>query len=203
MSPLEKIVPLIGRKSVLKCSMNGYAITALLDTGADVSIVDREWTDKYLPGQEICSLSELMEEELSLTAVTGDDAPYDGWTEVVVNLQGNNDPDLVIKVPFLVSSLRLQKPIIGFNVIHELVKSNESRPKVISILVSLPTDALEIDSVKAEAIVSFIQAEEKQGEQHTSLGVGRKEITIYPGQVANVKCRVPSDISDSYSLGLF
>lgn len=57
------------------------------------------------------------------------------------------------------SRLKLERPIVGFNVIQELIKSNESRPKLISILVSLFTGALEIDSVKAEAIMSFIQAE--------------------------------------------
>lgn len=76
--------------------MNGYAVTALFDTGANVSIIDRAWKDKYLPGQEICPLSELMEEDLSVTAVTGDEIPYDGWIGIVVNLQGSNDPDLSI-----------------------------------------------------------------------------------------------------------
>lgn len=200
--PPEKVAPLIGRKSLLKCSMNGYAVTAMLDTGANVSIIDHTWKNKYLPEKEIRPLSELMDEELSVTAVTGEAVPYDGWMEVVVNLQGNNDPDLSIRVPFLVSRLDLERPLVGFNVIQELIKSNESRPKIMSILVNLLTGALEINSAKAEAIVSFIQTKPKV-EQNATVKVGRKGATINPGQVAYIRCGVSLDISDSSPLVLF
>ncbi|KAL3972968.1 pleiotrophin [Sarotherodon galilaeus] len=200
--PPEKVAPLIGRKSLLKCSMNGYAVTAMLDTGANVSIIDHAWKNKYLPEKEIHPLSELMDEELSVTAVTGEAVPYDGWMEVVVNLQGNNDPDLSIRVPFLVSRLDLERPLVGFNVIQELIKSNESRPKIMSILVNLLTGALEINSAKAEAIVSFIQTKPKV-EQNATVKVGRKGATINPGQVAYIRCGVSLDISDSSPLVLF
>lgn len=183
--------------------MNGYAITALLDTGANVSLIDRAWKDKYLPEQDICPLSQLMEESLNVTAVTGDEVPYDGYVEVVVNLQGNDDPDLSIRVPFLVCRYTLERPLVGFNVIQELIKSNESRPKLMSILVSLLSGALSIDSAKAEAIVSFIQAEQQPKVQNATVRVGMKEITVYPGQVAYITCKVPVDMSESNSLVLF
>ena len=183
--------------------MNGYPITALLDSGANVSIIDSAWKDRYLPGQDIRPLSELMEDDLYVTAVTGDAVPYEGWIEVVVNLQGNDDPDLSIRVPFLVSRIKIDRPIVGFNVIQELFRSHESRPKVISILVNLLTGALETDSVMAEAMVSFIKTEQKQEQQSAAVKIGRKEVTIYPGQVAYIKCRVPVDISESDSLVLF
>lgn len=39
-SPSERVAQLIGKKRLLKCNMNGYAVTALFDTGAQVSLID-------------------------------------------------------------------------------------------------------------------------------------------------------------------
>ncbi|XP_034416652.1 uncharacterized protein LOC117749943 [Cyclopterus lumpus] len=77
----DKVAPLIGRRSLLRCSMAGYAVTVLLDTGANVSIIDRTWKEKYLPCQDTRPLSELIDKELDVLAITGDEVPYDGWVE--------------------------------------------------------------------------------------------------------------------------
>lgn len=92
--------------------------------------------------------------------------------------------------------------MVFLNVIQELIKSNESRPKIMSILVNLLTGALEINSAKAEAIVSFIQTKPKV-EQNATVKVDRKGATINPGQVAYIRCGVSLDISDSSPLVLF
>lgn len=124
------MAPLIGRTSLLKCTMGGYAVTVVLDTGANVSLIDRRWKTKYLPNQDIRPLSEVLDYDLDVSAITGDEVPYDGWVEVVVNLQGNDDPDLSICVPFLVSRVKLGRPVVGVNVIQVLIRSNASRPKI-------------------------------------------------------------------------
>ncbi|XP_056131302.1 embryonic polyadenylate-binding protein-like [Lampris incognitus] len=162
--PTERVAPLISQKSLLKCRMAGYAVTVLLDTGANVSLLDRTWKNKYLPHQDVRPLSELLNQDLDVTAVTEEEVPYDRWVEVVLNLQGNYDPDLSIRVPFLVSRLKLDRPLVGFKVIQELIKSNESRPKLMLILTILLAGAMEIDSVSAEAIISLIQAKKSQEE---------------------------------------
>lgn len=74
----DKVAPVIGRRSLLRCSMAGYAVSVLLDTGANVSILDRTWKEKYLPCQDIRPLSELIDKELDVLAITGDEVPYDG-----------------------------------------------------------------------------------------------------------------------------
>lgn len=126
--------------------MGGYAVTVLLDTGANVSLIDQKWKAKYLPSQDIRPLSEL-DYNLDVAAITGDEVPYDGWVEVVVNLHGNDDPDLSINVPFLVSRLKLDRPVIGVNVIQVLIQSHASRPKVLSILPTLLAGAMDVDDV--------------------------------------------------------
>lgn len=80
--------------------MAGYFVTVVLDTGAGVSLIDHAWLNKYLPGQQIRPLSELMDDDLNVKAITGDVVPYDGWVELVVNLEGNDNPDLSIRAPF-------------------------------------------------------------------------------------------------------
>lgn len=41
--PCKFIAPLTGRKSLLKCTIAGYAVSALLDTGDNASLLDHTW----------------------------------------------------------------------------------------------------------------------------------------------------------------
>lgn len=89
-------------------------MTALQDSITYVSNIDHSWKQKYLPQQEVRLLSELLGDgELNLTAANGEPIPYDGRVELTFNLHGNDDPDLAIRVPFLVSQLSLTRPIVG------------------------------------------------------------------------------------------
>lgn len=123
-SKSQRVAKPIGEKCLLKCNLSGYAVTSLLDSGAQVSIIDCPWKQKYLPQQELRPLGELLgDRELDLTAANGEPIPYDGWVELTFNLPGNDDPNLAIRVPFLVSRVSLVRPILGFNVIQELILS--------------------------------------------------------------------------------
>lgn len=44
--PAERVAQLIRKRCLLKCIMNGYAVTALFDTGAQVSLIDQTWRQK-------------------------------------------------------------------------------------------------------------------------------------------------------------
>ncbi|KAJ8009423.1 hypothetical protein DPEC_G00088720 [Dallia pectoralis] len=198
----ERAAPLIGCQLLIRCSLAGYAATALLDSGANVSLIDRTWKGKYLPCQAIRPLSELMDRELDVQAITGDVVPYDGYVELIVNLQGNDDPDLSIRVPFLVSRLQLERPVVGFNVVQELIKGHSCRPKVLSILTDLIAGALEIDSKDAEAIVSFAQAQGVEVDD-TMVKVGLNGAILRPGEMTHVKCQIPLTLGSSNSFVLF
>lgn len=157
-SPSQRVAKLIGEKCVLKCNLSGYAVTALLDSGAQVSIIGRQWKRRYLPQQEVRPLCELLgDSELDLTAANGEPIPYDGWVELTFNLPGNDDPNLAIRVPFLVSCVNLLRPILGFNVIQELILGREGGVEVVAQLLR---EAMQIESDKAEAIVNFVQTRE-------------------------------------------
>lgn len=113
-------------------------MTALLNSGTQVSIIDHPWKQKYLPQQEVRPVSELLEDrKLDLTAANVEPIPYDGWVELTFNLPGNDDPNLIIRVPCLVSSVSLVRPIVGFNVIRELILGQEGGMEVVALIVEL------------------------------------------------------------------
>lgn len=198
----ETIVKLIGKKALAQCNLNGLAVTALLDTGAQVSMIDRTWKDKYLPAVEVRPLAELMgmSEKLEVYAVNGELIPFDGWSVITVNLQGNDNPDLSINVPFLVIHIPIERPLLGFNVVEELIQGQPER--LVPTLVSLLSSAIAVSSEQAQTLVSFVQTPEHSG-QWGQLRISRDSVLIPAGQVAWVKCRVPSKMDQSGTVALF
>ncbi|KAI3360582.1 hypothetical protein L3Q82_002451 [Scortum barcoo] len=133
----ERVAQLVGRKCNIKCYINNYAMDCLLDTGAQVSILDRQWVKTYLPDHKLRPLAELMgPKALNVLAVNGEPLPYDGWMEVMVSLPHNSDPNLVIQVPFLVSSMPLVRPLIGFNVVEQLILGTKDGADLLPTLLS-------------------------------------------------------------------
>lgn len=59
-------VPLVGKKSLLKCLIGGYPVTVLFDSGSQVSIVDRQWVKRYIPTYAVRPLQELLNDELEV-----------------------------------------------------------------------------------------------------------------------------------------
>lgn len=197
------VAKLIGKKSLIQCNLNGLAVKALLDTGAQVSIISREWKDRYLPDLTMRPLSEIIEEmdELQVCAVNGESIPFDGWVPIMINLPGGEDPSLSISTPVLVSTLSsLDKPLIGFNVLEQIIEGQPER--LMPTLVTLLCNAICLPPEKAEVMVSFIQTVEPNVTQGR-LRTGERDVVIPAGQVAWVKCRVPSTMNPSDSLVLF
>ena len=101
----------------------------------------------------IKQLSELLDTNLNLTAVNGTKVPYIGWVEVRVKLTppSSDSGQEELLVPFLVTSEKLDCPILGYNVIEELV--NQDQNPTPTIYKSFP----ETDKTKLDALVNFIQ----------------------------------------------
>lgn len=112
------VAKLIGKKALIQWNLNGL-VKALLDTVAQVSIISRHWKDRYLSDLVTQPLSEIIEEmdELKVCAVNGEPIPFDGWVPIVINLPRCEYPSLSISTPVLVSTLPMDKPLIGFNVL--------------------------------------------------------------------------------------
>lgn len=160
-------------------------------------MIDRHWKDKYLPDATVNPLSEIVddEEELKVHAVNCDIIPFNGWVALTVNLKGN-DIDLSIAVPFLVSSIALERPIIGFNI------QQRRSQELIPMLITLLCNALSLPEETAELVVHLVQAGEPP-EQCERVRTGQQETVIPAKQVIWVKCHVPSHLDVSNPVILF
>ena len=178
-----KVVGLVGKKCMVKCLLNDCECEMLWDTGAQVSIISVEFFQRHLGQMAIKQLSELLDTNLNLTAVNGTKVPYIGWVEVKVKLtppSSDNDQEELL-VPFLVTSEKLDCPILGYNVIEELL-SQEQNPTP-TIYKSFP----ETDKRKLDALVNFIQG--SSSDAICKVRTGRKDVIIPKDSTVVVSCR--------------
>ena len=195
--------PLVGKRSQLKCLINGHPATVLFDTGSQVSIIDRAWASAHIPSYPVRSLQELLETDLKVYAANGQVIPYDGWVELTVNLTGNDHPNLTVQAPFLVSQVSLPQPLLGANVLEQVIKRQESSGVAVATVVSLLRSAFGMEEEQVEAIVNFIQVPQKRFCDPATVRVGRDNIVIPAGSAVHVWCRVPPNFDTSDPLVLY
>lgn len=184
-------------KNSLKC-LSGYATTALFDSGSQASILDRSWRETFIPNHPICPLEELLDPEKSLYlyAANGKKIPNDSWVELTVNLLGNGNPELAVQVPLLVSQGPLAQPLLGSNIIGEMINGPQSSPETLAMVILQQTLGVEED--QAKATVNFIQVQKTKNDTIATIRVGKENVTIPAGKTVHVRCRVPPifDTSD-------
>lgn len=61
--------------------------------------------------------------KLDAIAVNGMSLSFNGWVDVQVDIPGSASIQPTIHVPFLVSLIALERPILGFNVIEEIFEA--------------------------------------------------------------------------------
>ena len=110
----------------MKFQLNGSHTISLWDTGAQMSIISKQTLTELCPESCLRSIAELIDGELNLSAANGSDISYNGWTEIEFQLSNSTKHDPVIQVPFLVTESPMEHPIIGYNVIEEVLKPNNS-----------------------------------------------------------------------------
>ena len=169
----------------------------LWDTGAQVSITSIQLLQQHFKDISIRQLSELLDAKLNLTAVNGSVIPYIGWVEVRVKLDPpsshSNQGELI--VPFLVTPETLDCPILGYNVIEELVSQDQNSKSI--IYKSFP----QMESTKLDALVNFIQ-------NSTSCAIckvrtGRKNVMVPTNSTIAVSCRASTGPVDQQTPVLF
>lgn len=81
--------------------------------------------------------------------------------ELTVNLTGNEDPNLTVQTPFLVSQLSLAQPLVGANVLEQVVKRQESSGAAVATLLSLLRSVFGMEEEQVKAMVNYIQVPQK------------------------------------------
>lgn len=187
-----KAAQLIGSRCMVTCLVNGVRVQMLLDTGAQVSIVSRAWVERALPSVEIQPLESLLSDQLHLTAANGTTVPFDGWIEVFLEILSVKHGRIAIHVPMLVSQSCGDCPLLGFNVIEELIRESSERPSSVN-LNALLSEAMNVRENTVDIMVSAVKTKSpEEAASYFNVKVGKKGLTIQAGQIGEVKCRVRS-----------
>lgn len=113
---------------MVSCAINGVPLQMLLDSGAQVTMVGRAWMKKTLPNVQIQPLQSLLfDQPLEILAANGTDVPFEGWADVELQVCSQNYGHVTIQVPVLISKNVLNSPLLGSNVIAEMIKTNQEQ----------------------------------------------------------------------------
>lgn len=144
--------------------------------------------EEALPNVKIQPLDALLlDEPLTIAAANGTDVPFDGWAEVELQVCSKNYGNVTIQVPMLISQNHLSAPLLGSNVIVEIVKEQKEGADISALL----KEALSISDSTVEALVSALQLMAPDlTTPECSVRTGKRGATIPAGQVCEVRCRI-------------
>ena len=152
------LTKLVGQRCMVKCMIQGKEVEALWDTGSQVCVVSREWQQTHLPLEVLRNVEELLGagENLNLEAMNGTNIPFDGWIEVSLKLAGYDTTAEELTVPVQVGQKEQEYPIIGFNVIEEIISQHSENPQAASNIIqqSFPS----VHHTQVGAVVNLIQS---------------------------------------------
>ena len=190
----KQVAQLVGKKCLVWCKMNSVKTQALWDTGAQVSIMSEAWKSQNLPETKINPISDLLSdgELLNLRAANGSEIPFQGWVEVSLSLCAKTAKSDEIIVPVLVSRDIIQRPIIGFNAIEEIMRYREDQVQP-SERVALLRHSLRLGSGKAEALLNLIQGATNENVTYP-VKTGRTSVVVPGGQIRCFSCPVQTDL---------
>ena len=128
-----------------------------------------------------------------MKAANGTDTLYSGWIEVEFKLMSGVSVknNCAITVPFLVSqSEQVNCVTLGFNVIEEMLNSNDMNDKdTAELLLSImKASFMETKRQKFEALVNFIQSNVLNSSDLCSVKASKRDELIPRGQTKVVQC---------------
>ena len=164
------VANLVGKMCKVSCVLNGVPVEALWDTGAQVSIALKSWLGEYLPSLKPRNIAELLGEEagLNLMGANGGPIPFHGLVEVQLQLTSGTQSSTPLTVPLLVARSDLEYPIIGYNVIEEVIKSpdqmgEDSAESLGEIIISA------FSEVKQESVSTLVDLVQTRGVERLGL----------------------------------
>ena len=183
---------------MVQCVMNNVQTEALWDTGAQVSIVSKDWISENLPTAESRQMDELLNDKgLDLKVANGTEIPYEGWIEVSFKLMTSDDKH-GMSVPFLISTEAMDHPIIGYNVIEEIVRNtvseapnNYEETLVNALSSSLPN----VKQENVKALIGLIRTNTPS--ELCSVKVTKKGVVVPKNETVAVTCSVNTGPTES------
>ncbi|KAK2564655.1 hypothetical protein P5673_012136 [Acropora cervicornis] len=180
------LTKLVGQRCMVKCMIQGKEVEALWDTGSQVRVVSRKWQQTHLPLEVLRNVEELLGagEKLNLEAMNGTNIPFDDWIEVRSKLAGDDTTADELTVPVLVGQKEQEYPIIGFNVIEEILSQHSENPQAASNIIqqSFPS----VHHTQVGAVVNLIQSR-SQDTGTSAVKVGKRDVMLPKGEATRVK----------------
>ena len=166
-----QVTQLVGKRCTVVGELNNKQFEMLWDTGTQVSVISGHDMSQYFPDISIRKIEDFLgtETEINLVAANGTEIPYKGWAELDSRIPHHQSDINVIKVPFLVTVESIDMPVIGFNVIEQIVSNDSTdNPDFENCFRKMFVNT---KSKNAEALVSLIRTiatEGKLGSVETS-----------------------------------
>jgi hypothetical protein len=113
------LVKLVGEQCVISAEIDSIAQTFLWDTGAQCSLLSRSWLETNFPHKNVRPIQDLFHRDLPLSSASGSELGVEGYVEFEFTFGGQ-----LMNVPFVVTNVSLEQPILGYNVIAHLVNHN-------------------------------------------------------------------------------
>ena len=186
----RKITSLVGDKCIIECTLNNVVTEALWDTGAQVSLVNTTWLKRQLPDVGVHPIAEILQSEaLVLGMANNSELSYEGYAELVFQMATTGNICEVL-VPVLVTSEDLPRPIIGFNVIKEVVQAcpQSQQIEIISQFFNTPSTA-SLSKSRLKNLLNVIQTD-SLSDTLGAVRTGRNDVLVEKEQTAIVKFRV-------------
>ena len=185
-----KIAKLIGQKCMMFCKLDGVELQVLLDAGAQVSIMSEKDLKRRFGDTKVHGIEELLDPgvDLELSTANGTQLPYLGWVKMTIELKGPSEGSNKIIVPMLITHAALDLPIIGYNVLEQLVNvvgtENQENYLITQSAASFP----KTNEEDLEALVNTVLTD---GDIYLStVKTSKRDTLIKAGKVEKISCRV-------------
>lgn len=188
-----RLVKMIGRRCLVHCTLDKVPTLALWDTGAQASIISEEWRSQHLPQTAVRPVEELLGPGTLIgVAANQTEIPFVGWVEVEFQLNGKLNQSQRLHIPVLVSSDPnvAEEPIIGFNVIEEIVKGPRTLEGETPIdgTVNMVRDAFSVSVKAAKELVQIMQVC-RTNDSSCVVRTGKGKVRLPPGQATTIQGR--------------
>ena len=113
---------------MLNSLLKDKEVKTLWDSGSQITIVSSNFVKQQYRFLQPRKLEEIIGTSIELHAANNSPIPYRGFVELAFELAASHDGDKTFRlnVPFLVCDCHFANPIIGYNVIEEVI--NQRNP---------------------------------------------------------------------------
>lgn len=189
------VTSLVGKQCLVACYLQGKKTEVLWDTGSQVCIIDEKGKKKYAPNMTLRSIKEATDapDDLCLVAANGENMPYSGWVEMSFKLASPATTQEELIIPVLVlKDQELARPIIGYNVIEQIMRPNETRGSCDGVANAYlyKTVRNSFPSIKKNKLAAFIDLVTADSFSEYVVRTLKEPVNIRKYTVMQVQCQV-------------